>query len=52
MKEKKIGSNGKISIFYENIGKNNQVFNGYPCKHVTSYTIMYVDTNLLEKFIC
>ena len=40
MKEKKnYGSEGKISIFYENIKKN--VFSGYSCKNVKQNIFAY-----------
>ena len=40
MKEEKNGSKGKLSIFYKNILKNVQVFNGYPCKNIFAYSFV------------
>ena len=40
-KKKNIGSKRKILIFYENIEKNVQVFNGYPFKNVTKYFCIF-----------
>ena len=39
--EKNFGSKGKLSISYENIEKNVQVFNGYHRKNVNKYFCIF-----------